>query len=240
MKKQQDFFAGMKASLPVFFGYLAVSFGFGALAADAEYGLGPWRAALMSLTNVTSAGQFAALEVLADCSPLWVLILTQFVINSRYALMSLALSQKLGGRIGTAQRLVFAFYNTDEIFAIAMSRDEPLSTAFLFGLGPLPILGWTGGTLFGALACNAMPLSVQTALGVALYGMFIAIVLPKARNEKSYRAAALLGAGFSTVFAFGPFATPIPSGLAIVIATVLSAALCAWWFPIDEKEQVGA
>ena len=141
---------GMRRGIPVGMGYFSVSFGFGALAA--AQGLRPLEATLISLTNLTSAGQFAGLTLILTSAGLWEMILTQLVINSRYALMSLALSQKMGQKIGLLPRFLIAFFNTDEIFALAMSRQEPLTTPYLLGLGILPILGWTLGTLAGALA----------------------------------------------------------------------------------------
>ncbi len=236
--KQSEFWTGVRAGLPVGIGYFAVSFGFGALAVTPKYGLSAWSAALISLTNVTSAGQFAALEIWTapfSLLTLWLLFVSQLIINSRYALMSLALTQKLGPSFGLPQRLIIAFYNTDEIFAIAMSRTEPLTVPFMYGLGTTPIIGWTLGTLAGGLASGLLPAVVQTALGVALYGMFVAIVVPQAVAERSKLAAALLGIAFSSLFRFVPFLYQnVSSGLSIIICTVLAAGICAVCFPVDD------
>ena len=172
---------GVSRGLPVGVGYFSVSFGFGAMAA--AQGIRALNATLISMTNLTSAGQFAGLTLILACATLWELILTQLVINSRYALMSLALSQKMGQRIGVFPRLFIAFFNTDEIFALAMAERGPLTVPFMLGLGTTPILGWTAGTLCGALAGSVLPASIRVALGVMLYGMFIAIVVPPARQE---------------------------------------------------------
>ena len=187
---KNEFKEGIKASVPVGVGYFSVSFGFGALAVS--QGIHALQATLISLTNITSAGQFAGLTVIATSAPLIVMILTQLVINSRYALMSLALGQRLGKSFGILQRLIIAFYNTDEIFALAMERKKALTTSFMYGLGVTPILGWTFGTLMGALAGNILPLNIRTALGVALYGMFVAIVVPQAKADYRKLIAALL------------------------------------------------
>lgn len=176
----------MKLSLPVFIGYFSVSFGFGTLAAAKR--LSALEAAVISLTNLTSAGQFAGLSVIVSSAPLIDMVITQLVINSRYALMSLALSQKMGDGIGLLPRFFIAFHNTDEIFALAMEYGKPLTVPFMMGLGILPILGWTGGTLLGALAGTFLPESVRTALSVALYGMFIAIVVPQAKKASRFSA----------------------------------------------------
>ena len=189
---------------------------------------------------MTSAGQFAGLTVIVAAATLWEMILTQLIINSRYALMSLALSQRMGQRIGILPRLVIAFFNTDEIFALAMARVEPLTVPFMLGLGTLPILGWTLGTLCGALAGSVLPASIQAALGVMLYGMFIAIVVPPAKADKKILAAVILALVLSTAFTIVPLLQQISAGISIVICTVAAAALCAWWFPIAEEEEVRA
>ena len=225
---------GVRRGLPVGLGYFSVSFGFGAMAA--AQGIRALDAALISLTNLTSAGQFAGLTLIVASAGIGELILTQIVINSRYALMSLALSQRMGSRIGFFPRLFIAFFNTDEIFALAMAERQPLTVPFLMGLGLTPILGWTGGTLCGALAGSVLPLSIRTALGVMLYGMFIAIVVPPAKQEKSVLAAVILALIFSCLFRWLPALAGVSAGIAIVCCTLLAAGICAWLFPIDEEE----
>ena len=215
-------------------GYFSVSFGFGAMAA--AQGIRALDAGLISISNLTSAGQFAGLTLIAASAALWEMILTQLVINSRYALMSLALSQRMGKNIGFLPRLFIAFFNTDEIFALAMAEKEPLTVPFLMGLGLLPILGWTGGTLLGALAGSVLPESLGTALGIMLYGMFIAIVVPQTKAEKPMLAGVLLALLFSCMFTWLPLLKQISSGLAIVICTVAAAALCAVIFPVKEED----
>lgn len=227
---------GVKRGLPVGLGYFSVSFGFGAMAA--AQGIRAVDAALISATNLTSAGQFAGLTLILAGAGLWEMVLTMLVINSRYALMSLALSQRMGKRIGFLPRLVVAFFNTDEIFALAMAEREALTTPFLLGLGLLPVLGWTGGTLCGALAGSVLPLSIRTALGVMLYGMFIAIVVPPARKEKPILAASVLALTLSCLFRWLPGLNRISAGLSIVICTVAAASVCAWLFPVEDKEDL--
>ena len=236
--KWNEYRTGLSRGLPVGMGYFSVSFGFGAMAVS--QGLRVFDATLISLTNVTSAGQFAGLTVIVAAATLWEMILTQLIINSRYALMSLALSQRMGQSIGFLPRLVIAFFNTDEIFALAMARVEPLTVPFMLGLGTLPILGWTLGTLIGALAGSILPASIQAALGVMLYGMFIAIVVPPAKQEKEILIAVILAMGFSTLFTLVPLLKQVSAGISIVICTVAAAAICAWLFPIHEEEEAKA
>lgn len=229
-----EYTLGVRRGMPVGMGYLSVSFGFGTLAAS--QGIRVLDAFLISATNVTSAGQFAGLTLILAGAGLWEVILTQLIINSRYALMSLALSQRLGQRIGLLPRLLIAFFNTDEVFALAMAREHALTVPFMYGLGLLPFIGWVGGTLLGALAGAVLPISVRTALGVMLYGMFIAIVIPPAKKEKSVAVAALVALVLSSLFAWVPALQKAPKGTPIVICTVVAAAVCAWLFPVEEKE----
>ena len=229
-----EYKTGVKRGIPVGVGYFSVSFGFGAMAA--AQGVKALDATLISLTNLTSAGQFAGLTLIVAMASLWELVLTQVVINSRYALMSLALSQRMGSKIGFLPRLAIAFINTDEIFALAMAYERPLNTSFFMGLGLTPILGWTGGTLLGALAGSVLPLGIRTALGVMLYGMFIAIVVPPAKEEKPVLAAVVLALVLSCLFTWVPGLNQISAGISIVVCTVIAAAVTAAAFPIQEEE----
>lgn len=231
---QTEYRAGLSRGLPVAVGYFSVSFGFGAMAVS--QGLRALDATLISLTNLTSAGQFAGLTVIVAAAGLWEMVLTQLIINSRYALMSLALSQRMGQQVGFLPRLLIAFFNTDEIFALAMARREPLTVPFLLGLGTLPILGWTLGTLCGAVAGSVLPTSIGTAMGVMLYGMFIAIVVPPAKNSRPVLLAVGLSALLSCCFAWIPMLKTVSSGVAIVICTVAASAVCAVVFPVKEEE----
>ena len=216
----KEYKTGIRTGLPVGLGYFSVSFGFGAMAAT--QGIKALDAALISISNLTSAGQFAGLTLIVAAATLWEMVLTQLVINSRYALMSLALSQRMGERIGLFPRLFLAFFNTDEIFALAMARKEPLTVPFMMGLGTLPMLGWTG--------------NIRTALGVMLYGMFIAIVVPPAKEERPVLFAVMLALAFSCLFTWVPGLREVSAGLSIVICTVAAAVLCAALFPVPDEE----
>lgn len=231
----KEYRLGVSGGLPVGLGYFSVSFGFGAMAVS--QGLKVLDSVLISATNLTSAGQFAGLTLIVAAAGLWEMVLTMIVINSRYALMSLALSQRMGEKIGFWARLPIAFINTDEIFALAMARKEPLTVPFMLGLGTLPILGWTGGTLCGALAGSVLPPSFQAALGVMLYGMFIAIVVPPAKKEKEIFVAVILSIVLSCMFSWIPALKSVSAGISIVICTVAAAAVCAVLFPIPEEEE---
>ena len=219
--------------MPVCVGYFSVSFGFGAMAV--AQGLGIWQAILISATKLTSAGQFAGLTVIAAGAAIMEMILTQLVINSRYALMSLALGQKFGPEVGTGKRLAAAFFNTDEVFALGMAREGKLTASYFTGAGTVAAIGWTAGTAMGAFAGSLLPPMVRAALGVMLYGMFIAIVVPQARQEKPLLLSLVLALVFSCLFTWVPGLNRVSAGLAIVICTVAAAAICALVFPVDEE-----
>lgn len=223
---------GLKAGMPVCVGYFSVSFGFGAMAV--AQGLNVLQAVLISATNLTSAGQFAGLTVIAAGEMILTMILTQLVINSRYALMSVALSQRFGPEVGFGRRLAVAFFNTDEIFALGMTRQGKLTPAYFLGVGTVSALGWVAGTALGAFAGSILPLSVRLALGVMLYGMFIAVVVPQARQEKPMLLCMALALIFSCLFAWAPGLKTVSAGLAIVICTVAAAAICALLCPVKE------
>ena len=231
--KLREFTEGMKAGMPVCVGYFSVSFGFGAMAV--AQGLSVWHAILISAVNLTSAGQFAGLTVIAAGAAMVEMILTQLVINSRYALMSLALGQKFGPNVGTGKRLAAAFFNTDEVFALGMAREGKLTASYFVGAGTVAAIGWTAGTAMGALAGSLLPAVVRAALGVMLYGMFIAIVVPQAREEKPLLLSLVLALVFSCLFTWVPILNQVSAGLAIVICTVAAAAICALVFPVDEE-----
>ena len=232
--RRKEFLAGMKAGMPVCVGYFSVSFGFGAMAVS--MGLSVWQAVLISASNLTSAGQFAGLTVIAAGGAMIEMVLTQLVINSRYALMGLALGQRLGPEVGSGKRLVAAFFDTDEVFALGMAREGKLAVSFFVGAGTVAALGWISGTALGAFAGSLLPVSVRLALGALLYGMFIAIVVPQARQEKPMLACMLLALVMSCLFAWVPVLKAVSSGLAIVICTVAAAAVCAVLFPVEDEQ----
>ena len=233
MKKMPEFREGLKDSLPIAIGYFSVSFTFGIMAASV--GISPLTAGMMSLLNVTSAGQFAGLTLFASSAAYLELVLTQIVINLRYALMSLTLTQKLSEKMRTPQRMIVSYGVTDEIFAVAATREKPLTLSYMLGLEWFPIISWTLGTISGAVANNLLPESVQSALGIALYGMFVAIVLPGVEEEKSVMFVAIAALVLSCLFYYIPGLNKVSSGFVIIICTLLASGLGAAFFPLKEE-----
>lgn len=228
---------GLADGIPIGLGYLSVSFSFGIMAQS--QGLPVWAAMLISMTNLTSAGQVAGLGVIAAGGSLLELALTQVVINLRYALMSLSLSQKLDPSVGLGGRLFAAFGNTDEIFAVNMQQPGTLRLPYIAGLMTIPYLGWSLGTLCGAAAGQLLPEMVRSALNIAIYGMFLAIILPPARRMGSVRGVVVLAAAVSCLFAWVPGLDRVSSGFAIILSALFAAGAMAWLSPVEEGEPQG-
>lgn len=228
-----EFKRGLRDGIPICLGYFSVSVAFGVTAAQG--GLTWLEAMLISLLNLTSAGQKAGLDIIIAGGSLLEIALSQFLINARYSLMGISLSQKLEKSFSTPYRLILGFAITDEIFAVT-SGNKTVTRAYMAGVAILPILGWTGGTLCGALIGGIMPAIVQSALGVALYGMFIAVVVPDAKDDKHILAVSGIAMLFSCMMYYLPLLNNISGGFAIITCTVIAAALGAILFPREEVE----
>lgn len=229
------FLCGLKDGVPIALGYLSVSFGFGILAAQG--GLSAWMATLISLTNVTSAGQLAGLNIIIACAPMIEMVLSEFIINIRYALMSITLTQKLDDTFSTPRRMLCSFAMTDEIFAVAAHQKGKITARYFYGLMLLPIVGWVAGTFLGATAGNILPEGLKNAMGLMLYAMFIAIVLPPATKSRAVAVCVSVCALISVVLRFVPLFSFISSGFAVIIASVIAALFAAWRFPIEKEEE---
>lgn len=226
---------GVKDGIPIGIGYFSVSFTFGMLAV--KDGISPFHAVLISLLNLTSAGQFAGLNVIVSGASLMEMALTQLVVNIRYALMSLSLSQKLDASVSLADRMLIAYGNTDEIFAVASSKPGNVGKWYMYGLMLLPVIGWSGGTLAGAVAGTLLPADIISALGIALYGMFIAIVVPVAKEHREIAVVTVTALILSTTFYYLPVLKEISSGFSMILCTILAAGLGAVLFPVKEEEK---
>lgn len=224
---------GVRHGIPIGLGYLSVSFAFGMQAVNS--GLTVMQAVVISMTNLTSAGQAAAVPLIVANAPMIEMILTQLTINLRYALMSLSLTRKLDDTMTTGRRMFFSFANTDEIFAVASGQSGKVGKDYLFGLMVMPWIGWTLGTLLGSAAGSILPEFVRNALGIALYGMFLAIILPPAREKKPVRMVVIMAVALSLCFHYLPVLKEVSAGFTIIICAVAAAALGAWLFPVKEE-----
>ena len=283
--RRNDLIEGMRDGIPIALGYFAVSFTFGMAAA--RDGIGAFWSAFISMTCVTSAGQFAGLSVIAAGGGFLELALTQLVINLRYLLMSFSLSAKIsgkqgsdpegsqfqcskphglprpsgggrkgsdpegsqfqcskphglprpsgGGSIGTAPRFLMAHGVTDEIYAISIARKN-LSPQYTWGAMLVAIPGWTAGSFLGGFLGDLLPAFLLSAFGVAIYGMFLAIILPPAGKDRAILGVVLAAMAFRAVLTWTPVLKNISPGFAIIIVTVVVAAAAAWIAPRTEEE----
>lgn len=225
---------GLRDGIPIALGYFAVSFAFGILAVDS--GCTVLEAVLISFTNLTSAGQFAGLTVIAQAGTLLEMAVTQLVINSRYMLMSIAMSQKVDADFHGIWRWLLGYGITDEIFAAAIQTDGTIKRSYFGSLIILPVIGWTAGTFLGAFLGNILPVMLTNALGVALYGMFIAVVVPKAREDFHVLFAVLIAVAISMALKYIPVFSFISGGFGIIICAVAASAVGALVFPVKEDE----
>ncbi len=234
MKK--PFFKGLRDGIPIALGYLSVSFGFGILCVN--LGLSVLAASGISLSNLTSAGQVAGVQIIAAGGTLIEMVLTQLVINLRYSLFAISLSQKLDASFTTPHRILASFGITDEIFAVSYAQEGKVKPAYMYGVILISAIGWVMGTFLGAALGQVLPEAVSAAMGIMLYGMFLAIFVPPARKDRGVLvaviAAALCSILFNTVLTF------VSGGFAVIISALASAAICALLFPVADEEEDAA
>lgn len=224
---------GMRDGISIALGYLSVSFSFGIL--SVQSGLTVWQAVLISLTNLTSAGQVAGVGLIAANASMFELLLAEIVINIRYSLMSLVLTQKADSSFRLPQRLLASYGITDEIFAVASIQKEPVKPRYMYGLILVPFLGWTLGTWLGAAAGTLLPEQITNSLGIALYGMFLAIILPPARKSRAIFTVISIAAAISVLLHF--FVKWMSGGFAMIIAALVASVFGAILFPIPDEDQ---
>ncbi|MDO4519081.1 MAG: AzlC family ABC transporter permease [Eubacteriales bacterium] len=233
--KQSYFKKGIKDGIPIGLGYFAVSFAFGIQAVKG--GLTPFQAFLISLTNLTSAGQFAGVGVIFAAGTYWEMVLTQLIINARYCLMSFSISQKIMRDIPYAHRFGVAFGITDEIFGVSIAQEGKLSPYYSYGVMSMAIPGWSLGTLLGAVCGGIMPAMFVSALSVALYGMFLAVVIPPSKKNKAIRAVVLASMAMASLFKIIPVLDKnVSSGFMIIIVTIVVSVIAAIVCPVEEEE----
>lgn len=229
--KKVDFWNGLKDGIPIGLGYLAVSFAFGIM--SVSYGLTWWEALLISMTNLTSAGQFAGLNIMVAGGTLMEMVITQFVINIRYSLMSISLSQKVDKSVSGIHRLLIGFGITDEIFAVSCGKDGKIGKKYMYGIIIVPYIGWALGTAIGAICGNILPKMICDSLNVALYGMFIAIVVPNMKKNYKVFVVVMIAIALKCCFTWIPVIKQISTGFAVTICAIIASVIGAWLFPID-------
>lgn len=236
MNWKKEFGRGIRDGLPIGLGYVPVAFTFGFIAVSG--GLPIWVACLISLTNLTSAGQFAGTNLILAGAGYMEVALTTFVINIRYMLMSFSLTQRVEEETGVLKRMIFGFGITDETFVVASLKPGILKASYLFGLILLPIAGWNLGTLLGAGISSLLPLALQNAMGIALYGMFIALLVPASRDSVHILIIVLIAVFVNCILKYIPMFSFVSSGFRIILATVIGAGAGAVLFPKDSETYV--
>lgn len=225
---------GFKDGIPIGLGYFAVSITFGLQCGIA--GLSVFEATLLSLTNLTSAGQFGGLELIISQASYFEMAITQFILNLRYVLMSTSLSQKLYPKASILQKMIVSHGITDEIFGVSMNVKGYVYPSYSFGAMSCAIPGWTLGTFVGVAIGNVLPLDILNALSIAIYGMFIAIVIPPAKHNQTILKVVIISMFTSWLFEVLPLLKEISSGFKIIVVTLIIASLAAYFFPIKEEQ----
>lgn len=235
--KNNIFLKGMKDGLPVALGYLAVSFTLGIAAVKS--GLTPFQAFATSALNNTSAGEFAAFSLIGAGVSYMEIALTTLILNMRYILMSCALSQKIDKNTPIVHRFLMAYDVTDEIFGLSIMSEGRLDPKYTYGLIAISAPSWAIGTYLGAVMGSVMPAGVLSAMNLALYGMFIAVIVPPAKKDKTIAVVIAVSMLSSLMFSILPGLREISSGIVVIILTVVISLAAAILFPVcsDKKEK---
>ena len=235
MKENKGAFRrGLKDGIPIALGYFTVSVSLGITMQGA--GLSPFQGGLMSFTNMTSAGQFAGMTIIAAGSSYLLMAILQMVINARYLLMSCALSQRLDSSVSLGKRMLLGLTITDEIFGISIAAPgDRLDPLYSLGAFCLACPGWTLGTVCGAVMGDILPARVVSALSVALFGMLIAVFIPPTKKDRAVLYAVLCAIALSTLFTYFPLLSQISGGTRLMILTVGVSLGAAILFPVKEE-----
>lgn len=231
------FLRGIRAGIPIGMGYLAVSFTLGITARNA--GLTPWQAMVMSMALHASAGQFAAINVIATSAGFLEMAVTSFIVNLRYLLLSSSLSQKINPKMKGFHRFIMAFFVTDEIFGISAAQPGFVNPFYVYGAALVAAPSWEIGTFLGASVGNILPASLANAMNVALYGMFLAIIIPPAKKDRFIAGIVALSMGASLLFSLLPVIREISDGFRIILLTILIAGGAALLRPVQESDSSG-
>lgn len=223
---------GVRDGMPIALGYFVVAFTLGIAARNA--GLSPFQGFLASFFNNASAGEYAAFIVIAADRPYLEMALITLVANARYLLMSCVLSQRFSPDASLWHRIFVGFDVTDEIFGISAARPAPLDPYYNYGAMLVALPGWSVGTAVGIIAGNALPAAVVSALSVALYGMFLAIIIPPSRKNRVIGMFVAIAFAASFAASVLPVVSELSGGTRTILLTVILAAVAAAKYPRDE------
>lgn len=230
----QWFLRGLRNGIPICAGYFAVSFALGIAARN--IGMDWMQSFVMSLTMVASAGEFAAVTLISSAAGVVEMVTTSIIVNLRYFLMSCSLTQKLDPQLPFCHRFLLPYCITDEIFGLSVSVEGYLRPIYSYGITLISVAGWCGGTVLGVLVGNILPEALSSALGVAMYGMFLAIIIPPAKKDHFIGVLVFLSMLMSWLFSVVPVLRDISSGFRIIILTILIAGAAAMIKPVPDEE----
>jgi len=228
-----NFRQGLRDALPIGLGYFSVSAAFGMICINSA--LPGWAAPLMSLTNFTGTGQFVGASMIAVHTVLAEILLTIAVINARYFLMSVSLSQRLSSKCSFFQRSIIAFGITDEVFAVAMQQNKTIGTRYYVGLMTSAYSGWIIGTVLGTLVGSIIPVDLVSAMGIAIYAMFIAIVIPPLKKSRAILAVVAMAAAINCILYYVPLFSFLDNGLTVIVSGIAASLLGALLFPQEPE-----
>ena len=230
----QAYREGLHDGIPIGLGYFAVAFSLGIICRSSGFSV--FQGFLASLLNNTSAGEFAAITLIGAGASYMEIALVTFIANARYLLMSCALSQRFSPKTAFVHRLGVAFAVTDELFGIAIARPGMLNPWYYYGAMSLAIPGWSTGTALGILAVSELPTRIVSALSVALCGMFLAVIIPPAKQSRMILWVVLLSFLASFIASVWPLLAALSGGTRTIILTVSISALAAWYKPVREEQ----
>ena len=230
---RREFSEGVRDAVPIALGYFAVSFSLG-IAAHL-IGMTPVQGFFLSFLNNASAGEYAGISAIAEGTSLAALAVLILITNARYLLMSCALSQKLSPDVGILQRLILAWGVTDELFGLGVSRKGYVQPSYLYGADVTALSCWAAGTVGGVIAGNVFPPAVVSALSASIFGMFLAVILPRGRKDRATLMVILSGFGLSSLFAAAPALNQISGNMRVILLTLVISAAAAVIRPVQEE-----
>lgn len=234
--KGSAFLQGLKDGVPICIGYVSVAIAFGIVVADML--LPSWVAGLSSMTTFTSAAQFAGIGLMQDGAVYIEIAITTLIVNIRYILMSLSLSQRVKPQTSIIKRLILSFFLTDEAFAVVMSKKGYVNIGYFIGLMVIPYIGWVAGSVAGATITSILPFAMRSALGIALYGLFLAIMVPAAKSTRPVALTIIISAVLSCALNWLPIIKEFLSGgWGIIICAIVSSLIMAKRYPVTIKEE---
>ncbi|MCR5495946.1 MAG: AzlC family ABC transporter permease [Treponema sp.] len=231
--KKNEFLAGLKDGTPIGLGYFAVAFSLGIFAKSA--GLTPLQGFVASFFNMASAGEYALFSGVLEKVTYYEVALATLIINARYFLMSCALSQRFNPETPFFHRFFVGYGITDEVFGISIARPGYIVPLYNYGALFVAVPLWSLGTALGIIAGSVLPVRIVSALSVALYGMFLAIIIPPCRRNLAVTFCVLISFILSYAFSVLPHIKNISGGTRTIILTVVISALAAIIKPLPDE-----